>query len=268
MRDIEQRAHETQKFLQEKREKEIQDYINGSEKYKQDYWNRYVFTIWWYDQRWTSLPIDIKKLRELYKWTEDNIDRFIPWIIESLEEEGFTGKIEDIFILDELKRKEKKAKIDWIVQNNEELSENIWNLYYDSLASFLLLLWDEFINNSKNARIVWDKEYSEKLKGIWEYLKLSSNHIMKAWEICLPFISKDFPVMKHSSDIKWVDITKKELILWIWNLTDDSLRDFLICISKKINTDWIADESKWRKKLANELLEASKLIENASKLLN
>jgi hypothetical protein len=39
-------------------------------------------------------------------------------------------------------------------------------------------------------------------KDISENLKKASNHIMTAWQICLPYISHNFPVMKHTSEIK------------------------------------------------------------------
>jgi hypothetical protein len=98
-------------------EKEINDYNNWNEEYRQEYWNNYVCKIWWYDQRWTSLPIDIKKIREE---TEKDIEKYIPKIIELLAEEWFTWNIEDIFILDEqakeyLQRKDIKERIEKIL---------------------------------------------------------------------------------------------------------------------------------------------------------
>ncbi len=244
MRDIEQRAYETQKFLQEKREKEVQDYINWDETYKQNYWDRYVFTMWWYDQRWTSLPIDIKQLRELYRWIEDNIDRFIPWSMKSLEEEWFTWKIDDIFILD--------SKVQLFFDNR--LVENLWDLYYNTLANFLEEL----------SKITWN-----------EKLKIASEKIRVAWKISEPYVDRNNPSKKHENaefEIElfwWV----KAIAERVWKMDSTELLTFLWELSQKIWNDWekdskrpsvwknwVVDETKTRTKLATALFEASLLI--------
>lgn len=244
MRDIEQRAYETQKFLQEKREKEVQDYINWDEKYKQDYWDRYVVTMWWYDQRWTSLPIDIKQLRELYKWVEDNIDRFIPWSMKSLEEEWFTWTIDDIFILDN----EATLFLD------SRLVENLWDLYYNTLADFLEEL----------SKITWN-----------EKLKVASEKIRVAWKISEPYVDKNNPPKKHEdaeSEIRFSGGVHT-IAERVWKMNNTELWNFLLALSQKIWNDWekdskrpsiwknwVVDETKTRTKLATALFEASLLI--------
>nr|MDD3720417.1 hypothetical protein [Candidatus Gracilibacteria bacterium] len=244
MRDIEQRAYETQKFLQEKREKEVQDYINGDEKYKQDYWDRYVVTMWWYDQRGTSLPIDIKQLRELYKGVEDNIDRFIPGSMKSLEEEGFTGTIDDIFILDN----EATLFLD------SRLVENLGDLYYNTLADFL--------------------EELSKITGN-EKLKVASEKIRVAWKISEPYVDKNNPPKKHEdaeSEIRFSGGVHT-IAERVGKMNNTELGNFLLALSQKIWNDGekdskrpsigkngVVDETKTRTKLATALFEASLLI--------
>lgn len=66
--------------------------------------------------------------------------------------------------------------------------------------------------------------------------------------------------MKHTSEIKWIDISKEQLAINISKLEYEKLYDFLNKLSKKINKDWEADEKRWRKKLSNELFQAARLI--------
>ncbi len=254
-------------------EKENQDYHNWDEKYKQDYWNRYVLTIWWYNERWTSLPIDVKKLRKRDK----NFDRFLPWIINLLEEEWFTWDIEDIFILDEKAKKALKISNETIntpniVENTiedkkqeeiesmwfEELAERIWDLYYDALSFFL----DELADNVKN----WE---------IKKLLKQASNDIGQAWEICkiptqkfLEEIEKSWKQIKykHTNEVKWLSVDKKELAKIIWNLEENKLKEFLEKLSEKIKKDWEADRDRNppRIKLANNLFNCAEKLKQAS----
>ena len=46
MRNIEKRALENQKYLIEKTEQDIQDYINWNEEFKQQVWNSYIFQLY------------------------------------------------------------------------------------------------------------------------------------------------------------------------------------------------------------------------------
>jgi len=182
-------------------EKNKQDYLNWDEEYKQDYWDGYfcrgLYQTWHIDY-----PVDIKDFREENKDIEPNIERFLPWIIKAMEEN--TGEqwadIEGVFTLDEESRKylekilylqqqEIRIKIIEIIWNKEEqeilwenisfdeLVERIWDLYYDSLSSFLSTL----------------SEYNYG-KEISELLKEASKNISNAWDICekptLEFLEK------------------------------------------------------------------------------
>lgn len=267
-------------FHIKKIQKEEDDYINNSsEQHKQDYWDRKFCGNWWHSD--DDFPINLTEFRKKIASLEQNFDRFIPWIMLALEDLGFTWDISDIFILDEQSKKyleihwnltnnsqaiwnvidwdnvkkNKTSKVEWVDLSSEELAERIWDLFYDSLASFLLSLWEEL---SK-----WD----ENLKKAWEYLKIASNHIMNAWRICLPYVWEWFPNLKHSTEIKWLNISREELIGSLWNLTNEALKEFLLNLSKKIHKDWLADEWRWRKKLSNELFETAKSLELAWNLL-
>lgn len=83
-------------------QKEIDDYNNWDEEYKQNYWSIYILQQWWYDQRWTSLPVNIEKIR---KEKEKEINKYIPKAIDELREEWYTWKIEYVITLDEQARK-------------------------------------------------------------------------------------------------------------------------------------------------------------------
>ena len=87
---------------------------------------------------------------------------------------------------------------------------------------------------------------------------------MTAWEICLPYVSHDFPEMKHTTEIKWLDIDKEELAKRISNLVNNQLKDFLEKLSAKIHKDWKADEWRKRIKLATELYACAEKLKWAS----
>ena len=70
---------------------------------------------------------------------------------------------------------------------------------------------------------------------------------------------------KHTQTIKSCDISNKKLAQEIGDLYYDSLSDFLKELSKKLELDSIADANRGRKKLAKNLLQASKHINEASK---
>jgi hypothetical protein len=195
----------------------------------------------------------------------------------ALEDLGFTWDISDIFILDEQAKKylathsslsshskqvesiinwssvkkNKTSNIEGVDLSSEELAERVWNLFYDSLTWFVSLLWHEI------------REWNKELSHVWEYLKKASFNIYNAWTICQPYVWEWFPNLKHSNDIKWIEISREQLTERIANLTDYLLKKFLLDLSKKIHKDWLADEWRWRKKLATELFEASKNIELA-----
>jgi hypothetical protein len=87
---------------------------------------------------------------------------------------------------------------------------------------------------------------------------------MNAWNICLPYVSHDFPEMKHTSDVKWLDIDRENLVKGISNLVDSELKDVLEKLSNKIQKDWEADKWRWRIKLANELFVCADRLKEAS----
>lgn len=265
----------------ERQEKEIQDYRNWDEETRQKLWTWYIFQLL-QGQRWASQThdpelIDFADFRKNNKFWEENPDKYLPWVIEALYWLYDENALEMIFTLDEQAKKylevhwnlannsqavwnvidwnnvkkNKTSKIEWVDLSSEELAEKIWDLFYDSLASFLSSLWEEL------------SKWNNGLKQVWEYLKTASNHIMNAWRICLPYVWEWFPNLKHSTEIKWLNISREELIKNLWKLTNEALKEFLLNLSKKIHKDWIADEWRWRKKLSNELFETAKNLELA-----
>ncbi|MGE4444508.1 MAG: hypothetical protein AB7E37_05965 [Candidatus Altimarinota bacterium] len=289
MSDIERRAYETQKYLQESETKDIQDYKNGDDETKQNLWNIYISRLL-QGHRWDSQThepelINFSDFRKNNKYSkvEDNLDRFLPGIIEFLQDYyGDEGNpLEIIFILDEQAKKylevhgnlannsqavgnvidgnnvkkNKTSKIEGVDLSSEELAEKIGDLFYDSLASFLSSLGEE-LSKGNNG-----------LKQVGEYLKTASNHIMNAWRICLPYVGEGFPNLKHSTEIKGLNISREELIKNLGKLTNEALIEFLLNLSKKIHIDGIADEGRGRKKLSNELFETAKNLELAGNTL-
>ena len=222
----------------------------------------------------------IRTLREekinisAYREVEPNIDLILNDIITEIVDFSWYQTREDVikndFILDEQAKKAieiqsnisnssnqventistKTKEIEWINLSNKELSEKVWDLFYDSLSSFISFLWEN-IDNSEISQL----------------LEEASWYIMNAWNICLPYISHDFPEMKHTSEIKWIDIDKQELAKRIWNLEIDILSDFLEKLWAKIEKDWEADKWRWRIKLAKELENCANKLKEASKIL-
>lgn len=218
-------------------------YIKLSEEDKQEFWNIYFNKIVWYDERWTQLPINIANLRNKYHF-EDNFNRFIPWIMKSLEEEWFTGNIDDIFVLDD------EARLFF----DSRLVENLWDLYYNTLADFLEEL----------SKITWN-----------EKLKMASDKIRIAWGISEAYVDRNNPPKKHENaefEIElfwWVNTIAER----IWKMNKIELWNFLLALSQKIWNDWekdsnrpsiwkdwVVNETKKRTKLATALFEASLLI--------
>jgi uncharacterized protein YbcI len=221
----------------------------------------------YYHHEWDTFPIKIEEFREKHWELEPNFDVFIPWIMESLKDFWYTIEVEDIFTLDEKAKKTlelsnnisnnsyqventistKTERIEWIDISNEELAEKIGDLFYDSLSSFMSSLWEKLDNTE-----------------ISHLLQEASQHIMTAWEICLPYVSHDFPEMKHTTEIKWLDIDKEELAKRISNLVDSELKDFLGKLSAKIYKDGKADEWRNRIKLATQLYSCAEKLKWAS----
>ena len=214
-----------------------------------------------------------------YRKLEPNIDLMLNDIIKEIFELSWYQTreevIENYFILDEQAKKAlevyntifwnsnkidetlKKAKtesIEWVEISFEELAERIWDLYYDALSSFLDNL-SENIDNNEIKRLLSEASWS----------------ISIAWDICKPaveeFIKNWWEVWKHTSEVKWLNIDKKELAEKIWNLVDSQLSKFLEKLSKKMQKDWEADEWRKRYKLANELYTCAGKLKKASESL-
>ncbi len=247
-------------------EKDPTLYTSLSNDEKQDYWNCFVFTMVWYDERGTELPIDIASIRTAYGSVEDNIDRFLPWTMLSLMEEWFVDKnwwpsynYEDIFILDETAKHylrvhsltaSNSQAVWWIISQTEqqfsELAEKIGDLFYDGLADVFEGL-SQTITPTASIQIIKAKQ-----------------HASTAWEICKPYISeKTNP--KHKTNVAGMD--NKTLWNRIGKLDNNTLKSLLELLWNKIHIDGLADQGRWRKKLATELFSCSESLLNASKEL-
>lgn len=264
-----------------KLKQEREDYINWDEEYKQKYWDSYVCTMWWYNERWTSLPIFMEKLRKFYEWVDGNIDRFLPWTMRAIEDEWFTWEIEDIFTLDTqakeylnsiwyIQKESTKRKVIKIVWNQEtqeilwenisfeELVERIWDLYYDSLSSFLNIL-SEYVYNEKMILLL--KEASENINRAWDICKKPTLEFLEEIENSGCNVE-----LKHTSEVKWLKLNNDELARSISHLQHYDLVVFLEKLSSKIEKDWKADKWRWRIKLSNELFACADKLKQASKL--
>jgi len=218
-------------------QKQDQEYLNGSDANKQAYWNSlFIWVFYW--RTWLELPLNLNEYKKTISYLENDFDRFIPWIVDVLIDNGFTWALEDIFILKEKDKEilenienslwkikdtiqQEERQIEWISISNEELAEKIWDLFYDSLSSFISSLWEKISNEE-----------------ISKLLKEASENIINAWNICLPYVSDDFPEMKHTAEVKWLDINKEELINIISNLVYSELKNLLENLSFKIQKDW------------------------------
>lgn len=271
---------EQEKFVN--KQQNLQDYIKWDEEYKQEYWNKYVVTTWWYDERGTSLPIIMENLRKEYEWVDNNIDKFLPWTMKALEDEWFTWEIEDIFILDSQAKeylnsiwytqkestKRKVMQIIWDKGEQEilweqisfdELIERIWDLYYDSLSSFLNAL-SEYIYNKEIYSLL--NEASDSIKKAWGYCKKPTLEFLERVEKS----DNDDVKFKHTAEVKWLNLNNDELARSISHLQHYDLVTFLEKLSIKIQKDWEADKWRWRIKLANELFACANKLQQASKL--
>ncbi|PID84314.1 hypothetical protein CSB09_01695 [Candidatus Gracilibacteria bacterium] len=83
-------------------------YKNGNQQEKQEYWNEYIFSMYFHYEG-NAFPIKIQDFREEHKELETDFERFIPGIIRSLRDFGYTIQLEDIFILDEQAKKALKS---------------------------------------------------------------------------------------------------------------------------------------------------------------
>lgn len=216
--------------------------------------------------------IDLSAERNLYP----DIDMFLDsMVLAVMEWEGLTYEeaLEKHFILDdEAKKHIKRWDIEWISMNQEELAEKVGDLYYDALAAVLSRLADVLKKDHIKYTELWEWDGSPENQSTIDKISLltsenlakASNHILNAWEICKPFIKPPLNP-KHTSDIQ--GIPNAELGERIWKLNYWKLAEFLKLLWEKIHRDWLADESRWRKKLATELFEAAKGISVSSDIL-
>jgi len=264
-------------FFSERTRKEEEDYKNSWKKEKALYWTDFVQNIFHHVIIWKGKK-DIKIDIPSYRKHKPDVDLFLDDMVTTLQENFCISRKEVLkyFVLDEQAKtilkiqknisqksqevnkvihpNEKLRKILWTKEENisyKELIERIWDLYYDSLSSFLLELWSN----------IWNKEVSTLLKE-------ASEHIASAWEICLPYIRNDFAKMKHTKEIKWINSNKKEVAKNISMLDDSDIWDFLKALSTKIQKDWEADKKRGRTQLSTELFAAANGLKKASNLMN
>ncbi len=227
-------------------------YRNGSsEEFKQDYWNRMFCADWWRSET-DDFPINLSEFRSRVNSLEPNFSRFIPWIMLALGDLGFSWTIDDIFILDN----EAKNYLD------SRLIENLWDLYYNTLADFLEELKDA----------TW-----------FEWIKRASEKIRTAWKISEAYVDKANPPKKHEnaelevSFLWWINTIAER----IWKLDKKWLWNFLLALSQKVWTDWemdsnrpslwkdwVVSETKKRTQLATVLFETSSILKEEWKKLS
>lgn len=261
-------------------EEENNWYSKKSNQEKEQYWMGVMTKAFHTLNEWEK--IDIAEYRE----TEPNIDTYLSAIINNIESyhwEDRVAIVNNYFLLDEqaktalkiqsnvnnnlwqvndVLKLQKTEQVEWVKISNEELADRIWDLYYDALAVFLSSLWGNVDNQEVSALI-----------------DQSSMNISEAWELCkeptIKFLAEikeswekfDF---KHTWEVKWLDINRKELAKRVWNLVDTQLKDFLEKLSLKMQKDWDADyyrEPKPRPKLWTELYACSNRLKDASEKL-
>ena len=239
---------EEKKWIEESG-KQKNKYSNLSKEEKVSYFWDYIIK-WWYYSGWR------KVLLSSMRAIEPNIEDLFPSIEKSIREYSPELWLNYYIDFDDIPDQSNRTNnIEWIDFDNTELAEKVWDLFYNGLSDFLRYL-SENTNIEENE---WTK--------ISELLKKASDNINEAWIICEPYVRTDFKEMKHTDTIKWSDISNENLAQWIWNLYLEQLWDFLSQLSKKLEEDWLADEWRWRTKLANELFESSKAIWEASNMV-
>ncbi|EKD44558.1 MAG: hypothetical protein ACD_71C00103G0005 [uncultured bacterium (gcode 4)] len=260
-----------EKFSQH--EKNTLKYKALSPKEKYEHWLRHTVMIAFNGGRMSwSESIHVDSMRYL----EPQIDKYLPFIIRSLAQSMINENIfeseEEVlqahFILDEEAKKHVKIDtIEWISMDQPTLAEKLWDLFYDSLWLVLKELSVKIESESLWAKEIGEGELAESLSKAGNSLNMASDHIMRAWEICLPYMSADFLNLKHTHKIEEIGISNLELTDRIVKLRYDNLSSFLWLLSSKISKDWGADGARGRKKLSNELHLASEQITEAGKFL-
>lgn len=254
-------------------EKDTLKYKAFSPKEKYEHWLRHAVMIAFNGERMSwSESIQVDSMRYL----EPEIDKYLPFIIRSLTQsiidEGIFESEEEVlqahFILDEEAKKHVKIDtIEWVSMDKSVLAEKLWNLFYDSLGLILREISEKIESESSVADEIGETELAKSLSDVSDHLRTASGHIITAWEICLPYISTDFPNLKHTHKIEGIGISNLELTGRIVKLRYNNLSSFLWLLSSKISKDWDADGDRGRKKLSNELHLAAEQIAEAGKLL-
>lgn len=242
--------------LKSEQEKAIERYKNSSLEEKLLYWSS---LIWSYVREWDKFNIN-----EIRNTQEENIDLFLNSLISSISDLINLDKsevLEKYFIFDDLARSHIKTEtIEWVDFSYEELAKRMWDLFYEPLASML---------NSISIELEKQIDSNEEVVRL---LKEASNHILKAWDHCKPYVT-DIKQLekksKHTFDIKDISLSNEQLARAIAYLENHKLKEFLELLSAKINKDWEAD--KWRNpprvKLADELFACADKLKLASQVL-
>lgn len=233
--------------LKSDEEKSIEKYKNSSLDEKLSYWTSLV---WSYIREWDKFNIN-----DIRNTQEENIDLFLNSLVNSISDLTNLDRsevLERYFILDEIAKSHIRTEtIEWIDFSFEELAKKMWDLFYEPLASML------------NSIAIELERQIDSNNQIVNLLIEASNHILKAWDHCKPYITDINELeknSKHTFDIKNTSLSNEELARAIAYLENNKLKEFLELLSKKLQKDWLADEWRKRLKLANELFEASRLL--------
>lgn len=212
----------------------------------------------------------IKTLRDGYKIDisdyrrfEPNIDLMLNIIIDEMFSFSWyknrKSVIDNDFILDDIAKSHIRTEIiEWIDFSFEELAKKMWDLFYEPLSSML------------NSITIELEKQIDSNEDMVKLLKETSNHILKAWDYCKPYITDINELeknSKHTFDIKDTSLTNEQISRAIAYLENNKLKEFLELLSIKLQKDWDADFWRKRFKLAWELITASLRIEEASNLL-
>lgn len=242
------------------------EYDQNPPEERKKYWTEYAQKIAVYGERFSdSSVIDVAQIRK----EEPEISLYLDSMVRSVAELlliTYQEALDIHFKLDE----ESKFSVKYfnVPGNNlsdKELTEKIWNLFYDALGTFLSSLSDTLAIDAEKKSVLNESEQTKALSSSAENIRKSASHIMVAWDICKPYIGEGFPNLKHSSEIKELDISHSELGKYIGCLDYGRLSETLMLLSEKIWRDGQADAARGRKKLANELHSASLALYEAAK---
>ncbi|GEM_PF-53370 len=147
----------------------------------------------------------------------------------------FTWNEKHLKSLEKLDKDElKKEKFMVLLQKGDELLD-----YKDALQKY------------KDTKVVIEEGGSHSFEGI-------ENHFENIRAFFA--VGKQF---KHTPTVKGIGLSNNELSLRVGDLYYDDMAEFLESFAKKLSLDGLDDNSRGRKKLANELFNASKAISEA-----